>query len=135
MKQGEYPFPNKGAREKPQKSDLRRVVQAEVHHGGTTAMPEAARRFANRFSSAVMRYPARPELQNWVRALIERKAPVEEVVKMLHDRVQRAPSEENQELALVLANEVARMRGGTEAIHEHITPELLARLAGKAGQP
>lgn len=134
MKQDEYPYPDKGARKKPDKAELRRFVQADMHEGGTKRMPEAARKFASRFSDAVTRYPERPELQNWLRAKVEKKVPVEELVKTLHDRLQRAPSEENQELALVVANEAARMQGGLEAIHKYLTPELLARLGGKGGE-
>jgi hypothetical protein len=46
----------------------------------------------------------------------------------------RAPTEENQELALILANEIARMKGGAEALAAHGTPDLLARLSGTGGE-
>ena len=66
--------------------------------------------------------------------MIEKKASVEELAQTLHDRLQRVPSEENQELALIVANEIARMKGGSEVLARHATPELLARLSGKGGK-
>ncbi|MEY2410216.1 MAG: hypothetical protein QOF48_2886 [Verrucomicrobiota bacterium] len=96
-------------------------------------MPAPAEKFARRFSATVTHYPAQSELPNWLRAMVEKKASADELTKTLHDRLQRAPSEENQELALILANEIARMEGGSEALAKYATTQLLARLAGKGG--
>lgn len=133
-KNTEYPYPQKGARKAPDKRELRIFVQAAVHEGGSRELPAPAQNFARRFSAALTHYPAQRELPNWLRAMIEKKASVEQLAKTLHDRLQRAPSEENQELALIVANEIARMDGGSEALSKNVTPELLARLSGKGGK-
>lgn len=127
-------FPDKGARTAPESRELRIFGQAAIQEGGTKEMPAAARKFSRRFSSAVTHYPEPYELPNWLRAMIEKKSSVEELAKTLHDRLHRAPSEENQELALLLANEIARMKGGSEVLGRYTTPELLARLTGKGGE-
>ncbi len=133
-KNAEYPYPQKGARKAPDKRELRIFVQAPVHEGGSKEMPSPATKFARRFSAAVTHYPAQRELPNWLRAMIEKRASVQELVVTLHDHLHRAPSEENQELALIVANEIARMKGGSEALAKHVTPDLLAKLSGKGGQ-
>lgn len=129
----DYPFPQKGVRLAPDRQDLHLFVASPGHEGGTREMPAAAAKFASRFRATLTRYPSQQELPNWLRAMIEKKASVEELSKTFHDRLLRAPSAENQELALLVANEIARMKGGSEALARHKTPELLAKLSGKGG--
>jgi hypothetical protein len=131
----DYPFPQKGARAAPDKREMRIFVQSAIHEGGSKEMPAPAARFARRFSATVSHYPEQRDLPNWLRALIEKKVSTEELAQTLHDRLLRAPSEENQELALIVANEIARMKGGPEALAKHVVPELLAKLSGNGGQP
>jgi nitric oxide reductase activation protein len=133
-KDAEYPYPQKGARKALDKRELRIFAQTAVHEGGSREVPAPAQNFARRFSAALTHYPAQRDLPNWLRAMIEKKASVEELAQTLHDRLQRAPSEENQELALIMANEIARMDGGSEVLSKHSTPELFARLSGKGGK-
>lgn len=133
-KSPKYPYAEKGARQAPDRRELRIFTQSARHHGGQQEMPAPARRFATTFSASVTRYPDQRELPNWLRAMIEKKVRVEELVQTLQKRLNRAPTEENQELALIVANEVARMEGGSEALAKYTTPELLARLSGKGGQ-
>lgn len=133
-KEEPYPYAEKGARKAPDNREVRIFVQAALQEGGSREMPASALKFARRFSAALTDYPAQRELPNWLRAMIEKKASVEELGQTLCDRLQRAPSEENQELALLVANEISRMDGGAEVLSRHATPELLARLSGKGGQ-
>lgn len=130
----EYPYPQKGARAAPDKREMRIFLQSAMHEGGSREMPAPAARFARRFSATVSHYPEQRELPNWFRALIEKKVSAEELAQTVRDRLHRAPTEENQELALIVANEIARMKGGPEALAKHVQPEFLARLAGDGGQ-
>src|SRR5690242_3925039 len=122
----DYPYPEKGVRPAPDRRELNVFVASSVFEGGTRERPAPAIKFASRFSATLTRYPSPQELPNWLRAMIEKKVSVEELAKTFHDRLLRAPSEANQELALLLANEIARMDGGSEALARHKTPELLA---------
>jgi len=130
----DYPYPQKGARIAPDRRDLHIFVASSGHEGGLREMPASAAKFAIRFSAALTPYPSIPELPNWLRAMIEKRVSVEELAKTFHDRLLRAPSEENQELALLLANEIARMKGGSEALAKYKTAELLAKLSGKGAK-
>lgn len=130
-KSPEYPYQDKGIRKDPDRLELVKFLQAAKQEGGTRKMPLGARKFADRFSAALTHYPNVKELPNWIRAMVEKKVSVEELAQTLHDRLHRAPSEENQQMALLLANEIARMKGGSEALQKHITEELLQRLSGK----
>jgi len=128
------PYPEKGARRAPERAELTRFVRAADHAGGRPDMPAEARTFAHRFAATLTRYPDFPqELPNWLRAMIEKKVSVEELAQGIRDRLHRAPSESNQQLALLLANEVARMKGGSEMLQRHVTPDLLQRLGGSEG--
>jgi hypothetical protein len=130
-----YPYEQKGVRKAPDQRELRLFVRAAQHEGGAKEMPAPAQKFASRFSTTLTHYPKRRELPNWLSAQIEKKVPVEELAKTFHERLLRAPSEENMELALLMANEIARLDGGSEALAKHVTPDLFAKLHGKGGQP
>lgn len=127
----DYPYEQKGVRQAPDKRELRVFAQAALQEGGATEMPAAAQKFASRFAATVSHYPERRELPNWLRAQIEKKVPVEELAKTFHERLQRAPSQENMELALIVANEISRMDGGSKALARYLTPTLFKRLQGK----
>jgi hypothetical protein len=129
-----YPYSLKDVRKELSREELRTFVQPEAQEGGLKRMPEPAKRFARRFSETVSHYPKKKELPNWFRAMVERKASVEELTKTLHDHLYRAPSKENQELALIVANQIARMKGGSEVLPRYVTPELLSKLSGRGGQ-
>ena len=130
----EYPFPEKGIRREPDKREVHAFIRSTVHEDGTRETPRAAQHFARRFADAVTPYPAHQELPKWLLALIEKKALVREVAQTLQEHLRRAPSERNQELALIVANEIARMEGGAEELARHVTPELLARLSAEQGE-
>lgn len=130
----EYPYPQKGTRQAPDTREMNIFVKSAVHEGGSKRIATPAKKFASRFSTTVTRYPKSQELPKWFRAMIEKKVSTEELAKTLHDRLHRAPSEENQEFALIVANEIARMKGGAEVLAKYATPELLARLSVKGGE-
>jgi hypothetical protein len=130
----EYPYPEKGIRKEADRREARAFIRSALHQDGTRETPRAAQQFARRFSAGLTRYPAQPELPKWLLALIEKKASVREVAQTLQEHLRRAPSEENQELALIVANEIARMEGGAEELARHVTPELLARLTAGKGE-
>lgn len=127
----DYPYEQKGARKAPDKRELRIFAQTALHEGGATEMSATAQKFAGRFAATVSHYPRQRELPNWLRAQIEKKVPVEELAKTFNERLQRAPSEENMELALIVANEISRMDGGSKALARYLTPTLFKRLQGK----
>lgn len=127
-----YPYKEKGIRQAPDERELRVFIQSAEHEGGTKNIPAPARAFAREFSGKLTRYPDPRDLPNWLKAQIEKQATVEELAQTLHDRLHRAPSKESQEMALVLANEIARMKGGSETLSKLLTPELFARLGGDA---
>lgn len=129
-----YPLKEKGARSAPDARELRVFIRSGRHEGGMVDMPAAARAFARRTADAVTHYPDPHELPNWLRAMIEKKVPAEELARTLQERLRRAPSEDSQEMALLLANEIARMPRGAEALAKHITPELLRALSGEQGR-
>ncbi|HYK20839.1 MAG TPA: hypothetical protein VEV42_08900 [Pyrinomonadaceae bacterium] len=129
-----YPYEQKGARKAPERREVDVLVRKPVHEGGLKDMPAPAQKFASRFSTTLTHYPKQRELPNWLRALVEKKVPVEELAKTTQERLLRAPSEENMEITLLVANEIARMKGGPEALGKYITPDLLAKLHGKGGQ-
>lgn len=131
MENNKNSLPERGVRAAPNESEMRVFPQAAMREGGTRQVPAAARQFARRFSLTLTHYPDRRELPNWLRAMVEKKVSVEELTKALHDRLHRAPTEENQGLALVMANEIARMKGGPEALAKYTTPELLERLSAR----
>lgn len=124
------PVTEKGSWRPPGPHELRLFVQASQHEGGMSEMPAAAQRFAKRACAAVSGYPGPPELPNWLRAMIQKKASVEDLTRTLHERLHRAPSAQHQELALMMANEIARMQGGPKVLAKYLTPELLQRLGG-----
>jgi hypothetical protein len=134
IKHLEYPYAHKGVRKAPDERELRIFTQTSIHEGGMKAMPAPAAKFARAFQASVRRYPEPRELPVWLLALVEKKVSVQELAAAVHDRLVRAPSEENQELALLLANEIARMKGGPEVLSKHATPELFLKLSGKGGE-
>lgn len=129
-----YPYQLKEIRKQPDRDELRLLMQQSVHEGGSKTMPDEAKRFAGRFSANVAHYPVIGELPNWFRALIQKKVSVEELTKTLHDMLYRAPVKENQELGLLIANEIARMKGGPEVLSKYMTSDLLSKLSGKGGE-
>ena len=120
-----------GKRTRPDARELAIFTQGFRAAGGSRKRRPAAVRFATRFAARVSRYPAVHGQPRWLRALVQTGVSVEEVFATLRNRLQRAPSKANQEFALVLANELARKEGGSEALSRHLTPELFARLSGK----
>jgi hypothetical protein len=130
----DYPYHVKDVRKEPDDRELRILIQPSIHEGGLKEMPAPAKKFAARFAANVTHFPAKRELPNWFKAMIEKKVSVEELTKTLQEHVFRAPSEENQELALIVANEISRMKGGSEILPKYITPELLTKLSGKGGE-
>lgn len=125
------PLEEKGKREKPNAKELMLFTQRAQRTGGFRKRNAAAARFADRFAASVTRYARGGDQPKWLRALVQNKASVGQLVMTLRDRVYRAPTKANQEFALLLANEIARMEGGSEALTKHLTPELLSRLSGK----
>jgi hypothetical protein len=94
----DYPFRLKEVRKEPDPDELRILVQSALKQGGTTKIPIPAKKFSERFTTTVRYYPKQKELPNWFRAMVQKKASVEELTKTLHDYVFRAPSEENRNL-------------------------------------
>jgi hypothetical protein len=90
-----------------------------------------ARPFQKRAAAEIAYYPEGQRLPKWVLALIEKKVSVEDFAQTVHDRTLRAPSEDNQRLALLLANEIARLPDGPEILDRYLTPELLVGLSGE----
>lgn len=127
-------YPDMGIRTPPDIAELEEFEQAADKDGGMREISLEAQNFADRFSGALTQYPKAKKLPNWVRAMVEKKVSVEELTQTLHDRISRAPSHENLEMALLLANEIARMKGGSEALAKHLTEEFLSRLKGENGE-
>jgi hypothetical protein len=127
-------FPQQGTRKAPEREELLGFLRESEREGGSKRIPAAAKRFAGSFAATLTHYPKRRELPKWLRAMVAKNAPVEELAKTLHDRLLRAPSEENMELALIMANEIARLDGGPAVLNRYVTPELLARLSGEGGK-
>jgi hypothetical protein len=132
MKRIDYPYEERGPRRAPDLGELRAFALARVREGGRRRTPTAARAFQERARAEVMEYPALGEPPRWYRALAERKASPDEVARVMAERLLRAPTEENQRLALVLANEISRQPDGSELVRSHLNDELVARINGRA---
>ena len=122
---------NKGKRECPSAKELQLFIQQPHREGGSKRVRVSASRFAGHFSTALTRYPVGLDQPKWLRALVKTRASVDQLVTIARDRLWRAPTKSNQELALVLANEIARIDGGKEVLEKHFTPDLFSRLSGK----
>lgn len=132
MDQSDYPFEERGVRTPPDRHETT-VFTAQTHEaGGARRTPGEAREFQKVAAADVTIHPEPSELPRWVRAMVERKVPADVFARAVADRTGRAPSRDNQLLALTLANEIARMEGGGAAIERHLTPELLDRVSGRA---
>jgi hypothetical protein len=130
MDSADYPFKQLGSRRAPDLDDVRAFARRGLREGGRRTVPTAARPFQKRAAAEIAHYPEPQALPRWVLALVEKKVSVEELARTVHDRTLRAPTEENQKLALLLANEIARTPDGPELLERHLTPELLQRLSG-----
>lgn len=130
MERADYPFKELGPRRGPDLDDVRAFARQGVRHDGRRSIPTAARSFQQRAAAEVAHYPETPALPKWILALVEKKVSVDEFARAVHDRTLRAPSEENQRLALLLANELARMPNGSKTVERYLTPDLLLRLSG-----
>lgn len=135
MDRADYPFKELGPRRAPDQSDVRAFARRGIREGGRRTVPTAARAFQKRAGAEVAQYPEPPALPRWVLALVEKKVSVEEFAKTVHDRTLRAPSAENQRLALLLANEIARRPDGSQILERYLTPELLRRVTGEGERP
>jgi hypothetical protein len=132
MDESEYPFEERGVRSPPDRRELTAFVAPAQGSGRARRMPAQAREFQRNAAAQVSVHPDPGDLPRWVRALVERKVRPDEFAKVVAERTRRAPSKDNQVLALTLANEIARMEGGPAAIERHLTPDLLDRVGGRA---
>ena len=130
----DFQYPEKGVRKIIDENEARLFTRVSLSEGGTKRIPAAASAFARNFSSGISGYSKPSELPNWLKALATKKVSMAELAKAVHDRLNRAPTRENMELALNLANEIARLKGGGEILSSYVTPELLARLSGEGGK-
>jgi len=134
MERADYPFKELGPRRGPDLDEVRAFARQGVRHDGRRSVPTAARAFQQRAAAEITPYPELHELPRWVLALVEKRVSVDEFARTVHDRTLRAPSEENQRLALLLANELARTPNGSEIVGRYLTPDLLQRLSGAGDQ-
>ena len=130
MDKRDYPFKELGPRQAPTLDDVRAFARRGVRAGGEKSVPAAARSFHDRAAAEVMPYPDAKALPRWVLALVEKRVPMEELARTVHDRTLRAPTAANQALALLLANEIARTPEGPQILERYLTPELLQRVSG-----
>lgn len=122
---------NKGKRECPSAKELQLFIQRPRREGGSKRVRVSASRFAGHFSAALTRYPVGLDQPKWLRALVETKASVDQLATIVRDRLRRAPTKSNQEIALVLANEIARIDGSSKVLEKHLTTDLFSHLSGK----
>src|SRR5438128_1079516 len=102
----DYSYPEKGTREVPDQVEQRILAQPALLQGASGEIPIPAKQFARRFETTVMHFPKQRNLPKWLLTMIEKQASAEELAKSLHDRLFRAPSKANQEMALLVANEI-----------------------------
>jgi hypothetical protein len=131
MSPQDYPFEETGVRPAPDREEAAVFSTAALTEGGVRSVPSQARRFQKQAAAELSEHPMPEKLPRWVLALVQKKVQADELAKTVAERTMRAPSKENQTLALMLANEIARMDGGPEAIQRHFTPELLDRVSGR----
>jgi hypothetical protein len=120
-----------GARPAPHAEEAAALARSALRDAGRRTAPAAARAFQRRSAAEVEPYPEQGPLPKWVLALRERKVSGEDFARAVHDRTMRAPSAQNQRLALLLANEIARRPDGPKLVERYLTPELRRRLSGK----
>lgn len=128
----QYPYRKVGQRKLLSNEERLSLAQTESSAGIGRPRAQVPRAFLRRqrtvstVGSGLLRF--RPPA--WARRLTAARRPRQEMLDALEKRVYRAPAEKNLRQALIILNDIGRLRGGGKLLRERLTQQVVDRLIG-----